>query len=55
MARAITAVVPGLAQSETYEGDERDLLQHIATFIARQADRLVKIAQDVPKVDAALL
>jgi len=55
MARAITAVVPDLAQSEIYEGDERDLVQHIAAFIAEQADRLVNIARDVPKVDAALL
>jgi hypothetical protein len=52
---AITAVVPDLAQSEIHEGDERDLVQHIVSFIATQADRLEKIAGgNPPKVDAAL-
>ncbi|WP_118183665.1 HipA domain-containing protein [Paraburkholderia phosphatilytica] len=55
MARAVQGTASELAESDIYEGDERDLVQHIAAFIGTQAARLAQIAPGITKVDRALI
>ncbi|WP_213295271.1 HipA domain-containing protein [Paraburkholderia sacchari] len=54
MAHAARSLAPELARSEIYVGEERGLLQIVADFIVGQAERLSKMAADVPKVDRKL-
>jgi serine/threonine-protein kinase HipA len=54
MAQAMKSAAPELARSEVYQGDERDLVDHVAGFIGEQAERLARIAPALPKVDRAL-
>jgi serine/threonine-protein kinase HipA len=55
MARAVQAAAPELAESNVYEGDERDLVRHIAAFIGTQVTRLTQIAPAIPKIGRALI
>lgn len=55
MAQAARSLAPELARSALYVGDERALLERVARFIDTQAERLLKMAPEVPKVDRKLL
>lgn len=55
LASLAMGLAPTLAESEVYVGEERDLVQRIAAFIVRQAERLVTLASEIPKVDKKLL
>jgi serine/threonine-protein kinase HipA len=55
MARQAVPLARELAQSDVYVGDERGMVDSIAGFVAAQAERLLKIAPDIPRVDRALL
>ena len=55
MSRAVLQHAPALALSEDYVGEERALVNHIAQFVCAQASKLLKIAPEIRKVDAALL
>ena len=56
MASAALKFAPVLAESEVYVGDdERARVKKISDFICVQADRLMKLAPQVPKVNPDLL
>lgn len=55
MAQAARSLAPELAQNALYVGEERGLLQTVSRFIVEQAERLSKMAPEVPKVDRKLL
>ena len=55
MARQARKLAPGLAQDAVYLGDERGRVQDIARFVVTQAERLIRIAPEVTKVDRELL
>lgn len=55
LASATAHLAPTLANSDIYVGEERDLVWKISEFIQRQADRLIAMAPDIPKVDRTLL
>lgn len=51
MARAIRELAPQQAVTGVYVGTEVDLVQQISRYICAQADRLLTIADQIPKVD----
>lgn len=55
MARQGQRLAISLAQDTVYTEEEHERVWGIAAFVTRQADRLVRIAPQVPKVDSALL
>lgn len=55
MARHVKILAPQVAHSDVYVDEERDLVNTIVQFVSRQADRLLDIATEVPKVAADLL
>ncbi|MCG5073828.1 HipA domain-containing protein [Paraburkholderia tagetis] len=55
MAQAARSLAPELARSALYVGEERGLLQTVSGFIVEQAERLSKMAPEVPKIDRKLL
>lgn len=55
MAQQAKALAPQLAQSDIYVGEERALVLSVAQFVDAQADRLLQLAPEVPKVAPALL
>ena len=55
MARRAKRLAAGLAQDAVYTRDERERVQGIAQFVVDQAERLIRIAPEVPKVDPELL
>jgi serine/threonine-protein kinase HipA len=55
MAQQAKALAPQLSQSDVYVGKERALVRSIAHFVDAQAERLLQLAPQVPKVDPALL
>lgn len=55
MARQASKLAPGLAQDSVYTQDERARVQDIAAFVVAQAERLIRIAPEVSKVDPELL
>ena len=55
LATAAIRLAPDLARSEHYVGEERDLVRDIASFVTGQAERLLKMAPDIPKIDKTLL
>jgi len=55
MASKAQRLAPGLARDAVYTEHERDRVQDIARFVASQAERLIRIAPQVPKVDPELL
>jgi serine/threonine-protein kinase HipA len=56
MAQAALRLAPELADSAVYVGDdERARVQNISDFVCSQADRLLRLAPEVPKVSPALL
>jgi len=55
MARQAQRLAAGLAQDPVYTQDERRRVQDIAQFVVAQAERLIRIAPEVPKVDPELL
>lgn len=55
MARRARGLAVGLAQDAVYTRDERGRVQDVAQFVVAQAERLIRIAPGVPKVDPKLL
>ncbi len=55
MAKRAVPLAAGLVQDAVYTPDERELVRGIAQFVVSQAERLVRIAPEIPKVDARLL
>jgi serine/threonine-protein kinase HipA len=56
MASAALKTAPALAQSDVYVGDdERARVKTISDFLCTQADRLIKLAPQVPKVNPDML
>ncbi|HTK00193.1 MAG TPA: HipA domain-containing protein [Bordetella sp.] len=55
LASSAMNLAPELAKSNVYVGEERDLAQRLSTFILRQAERLMAMAPEIPKVDRRLL
>lgn len=55
LAKAAKTWAPKIAQSEDYSPEERVFVGEIAALVMRQAERFLKIASQVPKVDPALL
>jgi serine/threonine-protein kinase HipA len=55
MANAMLKFAPVLAESDVYVGDEREHVRRIADVVCVQANRFLKLAPEVPKIDAALL
>ncbi|CAM4134736.1 HipA domain-containing protein [Bordetella tumulicola] len=55
LASSAMRLAPQLAKSDVYVGEECDLVQRISEFIVNQAKRLMAIAQEIPKVNTALL
>ncbi|KAB0644043.1 HipA domain-containing protein [Burkholderia latens] len=55
MATLAAKLAPALAESDIYTGDERAWVHRISDYVRTQAERIVRIAPMVPKVDAALL
>jgi serine/threonine-protein kinase HipA len=55
LASSAMNLAPELAKSDVHVGDERDLVQSISRFILRQAERLMAMAPEIPKVDKKLL
>ncbi len=55
MAQAATNLAPRLAESDTYVGQERELVRRIAEFVQAQARRMAQIATQVRRVKADLL
>jgi serine/threonine-protein kinase HipA len=49
------SMAPVLAESECYVGQEREWVRTIAQYVTEQADRLLKMAPEVRKVDPKLL
>lgn len=54
MARAVLHTAPELAASEVYVGDERDLVRQISDYVCAQANRLLALSREVPRVDPKL-
>jgi len=48
-------LAPTLAESDSYVGREREVVQSIAAFVRASADRFLKIAPQIPEVDPSLL
>ncbi len=55
MAKQAQNRVAALAQHAVYTPNERQHVQGIAAFVLAQAERLLRIAPQVPKVDPELL
>lgn len=55
LASSALNLAPQLAKSDVYVGEERDLVHDISSFIVRQAERLIAMAPEIPKVDKKLL
>ncbi len=55
MARLALRLAPGLAQDAVYTQDEVARVRGIAEFVGAQAERLIQIAPEVPRVDRELL
>ncbi|MCA8239308.1 HipA domain-containing protein [Burkholderia sp. AU32262] len=55
MATLAAELAPGLAESGVYMGDERAWVRRIAEYVRVQAERVMRIAPMVPKVDVTLL
>lgn len=55
MARLAQKLAVELVQDAVYTQDERERVQDIARFVVAQAERLIRIAPEVPRVDPALL
>lgn len=55
MGGAAKRLAPALAAAEVYVGEERDLVRRVSDFVCAQADRLIALAPQIPRVDAALL
>ncbi|RQR65480.1 type II toxin-antitoxin system HipA family toxin [Burkholderia sp. Bp9125] len=55
MARAVLHTAPELAVSEVYVGDERDLVRQISDYVCAQANHLLALAREVPRVNPELL
>nr|WP_175799973.1 HipA domain-containing protein [Burkholderia anthina] len=55
MAALAVKLAPGLAESDVYAGDERAWVHRISEYVRAQAERILRIAPMVPKVDVALL
>jgi serine/threonine-protein kinase HipA len=55
LAESALTVAPALAKSEAYVGGERDLIQQVTRFICAQAERLLKLAPLISKVNQDLL
>ena len=49
------ALAPKLAEADVYVGEQREVVNAIAAFVTESADRLLKIAPQIPKVHASLL
>jgi serine/threonine-protein kinase HipA len=49
------SLAPELAKSGVYVGEERDLVQMVSGLILRQAELLMAMAPEIPKVDRKLL
>lgn len=54
IARAMRRLAPEQAQDAVYVGDERAVVHRVAEHVCRQADRLLALASEVPKVDRRL-
>ncbi len=54
IARSVLHLAPEQAAMDIYIGDERALVAQIAEYICAQANRLLAIAREVPKVDRSL-
>jgi serine/threonine-protein kinase HipA len=55
MAQAAKKLAPELAQAAVYIDDERDLVHRVSDFVCAQADRLLALAPEVPKVNRDLM
>ncbi len=55
LAKSAAATASELARSEVYLGAERAVVHVIAAFIGAQAERLARIAPEIPKVPKAML
>lgn len=55
MAQAAKKLAPELVQAAVYIDEERDLVGQVSNFVCAQADRLLALARDVPKVNPDLL
>ncbi|MCE3604721.1 HipA domain-containing protein [Massilia sp. P8910] len=54
IARAVLRLAPEQAAMDVYIGDERALVAQIAKYICAQANQLLAIAREVPKVNPSL-
>jgi serine/threonine-protein kinase HipA len=55
LASSAMSLAPELAKSGVYVGEERDLVQMVSGLILRQAELLMAMAPEIPKVDRKLL
>lgn len=55
MATLAAKLAPELAQSDVYMGDERVWVRRISEYVLDQADRVLRMAPMVPKVNVELL
>ena len=54
IAHAVLSLAPEQAAMDVYVGDERALVARVAEYVCAQANQLLAIAREVPKVDQAL-
>jgi serine/threonine-protein kinase HipA len=55
LAQAVLKVAPRLAEMPVYVGGEREWVRRVSALVCAQAERLIALAPEVPKVDRDLL